>query len=773
MGSTVTIPQGARAPVAFATDIYSQDIDLTTVTAVEFQVVRYPDQSTAVWPGTISTIDPTAGHISVSYELADDGSDMPLGDTRAAATPVLTLPGGSIQATVVNINSPNQANYYAPSESGSATVTGTATAEGFSGLRGAPGVTGSTGPAGALLGTALLGLTTPYEWVTDWVSGNVPAGTTVAIWTLLGSAIAVGEQVTLFVDISIQEISGPAFDGWTRTIRVQNNSGVITCPDGTTADTDTTATPHSTALVGLSAAIQISGGTLKVFVSAPPGIAVAAGISASFTRRLQAGSTGISAMEPLYAIQSTEVTATIAGVGLSSGTAAGVIVGGIKYPMAGAVFSAGTVTGSLTVLAVGKGVAYVTIGGFDFTGGTFWSLLDSAPSITSITPNNGASAGGTDVAIVGSGLTGLDIPSVGGVTTSDGTNAPVPAASIAYVDDEHATITTGSDLPNSGTGVLAVTTPMGTGTKPWTVNVPPAPTLSTCPPMAKAGDTITLTGAGFGVPGIAVRFTSGSTVISGHVVVSSDTKLTAVVPAIAASGTPYTVTVETAAGLSSGLPFYVAPASATWLWVPDPSFYTMGSGSNVAGWTDTTGTYDASQAVSGSQPIDSTSAFSTSAHSVHFSGAQQLLYSASTLAGLSTVVPFAIVAAVKASVPGSGDSIFCASPTSNAWGGFQSSVGATLAAVATAVAEVWPNGAHMFYGSAVGTTASVSIDDGSPTTLSGPCNGFPGGISIGSYQGGTNNFTGDLGFLAVCAAAPSSGDLTIFHEISQALYGTP
>jgi hypothetical protein len=110
MASTVTIPQGAAAPVTFGVDIYSDNVPLTTVTAVEFEVMRWPDQSTAVWPATIAT-GTTLGHLFALYILAPDGSDMPAGDTRAAVTAILTLPGGSIQASVVNIYSPNQANY--------------------------------------------------------------------------------------------------------------------------------------------------------------------------------------------------------------------------------------------------------------------------------------------------------------------------------------------------------------------------------------------------------------------------------------------------------------------------------------------------------------------------------------------------------------------------------------------------------------------------------------------------------------------------------------
>ncbi len=156
-------------------------------------------------------------------------------------------------------------------------------------------------------------------------------------------------------------------------------------------------------------------------------------------------------------------------------------------------------------------------------------VLDAAPQAPAITSFSPASAyAGATVTIAGSGFTGatkvtfngLDAPSFS-VTGATQVTAVVPAG--------------------SASGPIAVTTPGGTATSSaafTSLGVPPAPVVTTFSPAAACvGTTVTVEGSGLDT---TTSVTFGG--ISATFTVQSATRLSAVVPAGAASGTLRVVT---------------------------------------------------------------------------------------------------------------------------------------------------------------------------------------------------------------------------------------
>ncbi|MFI9077569.1 IPT/TIG domain-containing protein, partial [Streptomyces sioyaensis] len=106
-----------------------------------------------------------------------------------------------------------------------------------------------------------------------------------------------------------------------------------------------------------------------------------------------------------------------------------------------------------------------------------------APVVTSISPAQGAPAGGTSVIITGSGFTGATLVKFG----PKGTN-------FVIVSDTQITATTPA---GTGTVQVTVTTPTGTSTQIVLFTYTSVPTLSSLNPTSgptSGGNTVTLNG---------------------------------------------------------------------------------------------------------------------------------------------------------------------------------------------------------------------------------------------------------------------------------------
>jgi hypothetical protein len=151
------------------------------------------------------------------------------------------------------------------------------------------------------------------------------------------------------------------------------------------------------------------------------------------------------------------------------------------------------------------------------------------PTLTSVTPSSGSTAGGTVVTLTGTGF-------VSGATITFGT---LPATTVTFVNKDK--ITARAPARASGTVTVVVKTVNGTSNgRPYTYRVT-TPTLTKVTPAAGpvgGGNIVTLTGSGF-FPGATVAFGTkpGTTV---HVV--NGAEITAKAPAHTGAGS-VTVTV--------------------------------------------------------------------------------------------------------------------------------------------------------------------------------------------------------------------------------------
>jgi hypothetical protein len=190
------------------------------------------------------------------------------------------------------------------------------------------------------------------------------------------------------------------------------------------------------------------------------------------------------------------------------------------------------------------------------------NVVAVAPTIASLSPNQGPAAGGTSVTITGTGFTGTTAVTFGGT----------PATS--FTVDSDTQITAVAPANNPGAVDVVVTNPAGPSA-PQTFTYLPAPTITSLTPNQgpeAGGTSVTITGTGFtGTTGV----TFGGTPATSFVV-DSDTTISAITPAHTAGAVP---TVVTAPGGDS------APQTFTYL----PSPPTIGSLSPNQG-PDTGGT---------------------------------------------------------------------------------------------------------------------------------------------------------------------------------------
>ncbi|WP_245560436.1 IPT/TIG domain-containing protein, partial [Nocardia asiatica] len=187
--------------------------------------------------------------------------------------------------------------------------------------------------------------------------------------------------------------------------------------------------------------------------------------------------------------------------------------------------SPGTVPVTVTTAAgTSNGVAYTYL---------------AVPSLSSVSPSQGSTAGGTTVTLTGSGLSGVTSVNFGAT----------PAASF--------TVNSGNQItavspPGSGIVSITVTGPGGTS-NPVTFVYVVVPTITSISPTAgpaSGGNSVVITGSGFSGP-LTVRFGNTATIFT----VNSPTQITAIAPP--GSGTVQ-VTVTGSGGTSNGVSYTYA-----------------------------------------------------------------------------------------------------------------------------------------------------------------------------------------------------------------------
>ena len=181
---------------------------------------------------------------------------------------------------------------------------------------------------------------------------------------------------------------------------------------------------------------------------------------------------------------------------------------------------------------------------------TFAAVTGPVPTVSSVSPNTGSTAGGTSVTITGTNF-------ATGATVTFGSAA---ATSVVVVNSTTITATT----PAGSAGAVSVTVTVGgqSGSLASGFTYVAPPTLSSISPSnggLAGGTAVTITGTNFAT-GATVTF--GSAAATSVVVVNSTT-ITATTPAGSAGAVSVTVTVSGLSGsLASGFT-YIAPPTVT------------------------------------------------------------------------------------------------------------------------------------------------------------------------------------------------------------------
>ncbi len=358
---------------------------------------------------------------------------------------------------------------------------------------------------------------------------------------------------------SISPTNGTTLGGTTVTITGTNLTGATAVTFGGTsaasitvvnATTITATTPAHTA-GAVDVVVTTSGGTgtgtsLYTYVTPPPTVA---------------------SISPANGTTLGGTTVTITGTNLTGATA--VTFGGTSA-VSITVVNATTITATTPAHTAGAVDVVVTTSGGSGTGASLYTYVTPPPTVTSISPANGTTLGGTTVTITGTNLTGATAVTFGGTS----------AASITVVNATTITATTPAHTAGAVDVVVTTSGGTGTGTSLYTY-VTPAPTVTSIGPSngtTLGGTTVTITGTNL-TGATAVTF--GGVPATSFVIVDANT-ITAVAPAHASGLADVVVT--TPGGTTTGTYTYVTPA-------PTAASVDPNSGTTVGGTTVTiTGT---------------------------------------------------------------------------------------------------------------------------------------------------------------------------------------
>ena len=263
---------------------------------------------------------------------------------------------------------------------------------------------GPAGPEGLKgpMGDPGLGLNQSLNWVP--LTSDSPT----TIYTLV-PPLSDNECINIAATINMAESTG--MDGysaiWSRRFYgIQNVSGVLADPVGTTHDIDSITPIIGSFMGGSAAQIAISGTDLIVQATRPPGLSCFAAATVDFVRGIPGASSMVTGISPNNLL-STVSSPTLLTVTLNFGGngAIAINVNG-TYLINVTVINDTTVTGILPVgtYSAGTGNVYVTAPSnpnYLSNGFTFGGAL---PTVSRITPNVGSAGGGNAITVIGTNL---------------------------------------------------------------------------------------------------------------------------------------------------------------------------------------------------------------------------------------------------------------------------------------------------------------------------------------------------------------------------------
>ncbi len=523
---------------------------------------------------------PTVTGVSPSYGTTLGGTSVTITGTNLTGATSVTIGGASATGvTVVNsttITATTPAGTAGAKDVAVTTTGGTGTGSSLFTYIAAPTVTGispSSGPTAggtsvAIIGTSFTGATsvtiggvaaTGVTVVNNTtITATTPAGTVGAKDVVVTNAVGSGTGIGLFTYVAAPTVtgispgSGPSTGGTSVTITGTNLTGATSVTIGGASATGVTIVNSTTITATTPAG---TAGARDVAVTTAGGTGTGAGL---FTYIAAPAVTGIS---PSAGPAAGGTSVTITGTNLTGATS--VTIGGVSATGVTVVNST-TITATTPAGTVGAKDVVVTTSGGSGTGIGLFTYY-AAPTVTGINPSSGSTAGGTNVTITGTNLSGATSVTIGGAA----------AISVAVVNSTTITATT----PAGAVGAkdVAVTTPGGTGTGVGLFTYVVAPTVTGISPnygTIAGGTSVTITGTNLtGVTSVTI----GGASATGVTVVNATT-ITATTPAGSAGAKDVVVTTAGGSGTGAGLFIYVTTPTVTGV---SPSSGPMTGGTSV------------------------------------------------------------------------------------------------------------------------------------------------------------------------------------------------
>ncbi len=293
------------------------------------------------------------------------------------------------------------------------------------------------------------------------------------------------------------------------------------------------------------------------------------------------GTPTLATVSPNQGMRGTTVAVTLTGTNFAVGATTVNVAGGGATVTNVIVGSNTSLTASFVLdPAAAEGPRLVTVTTAGGTSGPQAFRINlAAPTLTGVSPNQGIQ--GTTVVVT---LTGTNF--VVGATTVTVGGAGVTVANVVVASGTSLTASFVLD-PAAAVGARTVTVTTGGGTsgaQTFTINLPPAPTLTSVSPnqgLRASTVAVTLTGTNFVVGATTVGVFGGGVTVT-NVTVGSGTSLTAnFVLDPAATAGPRIVTVTTAGGTSGAEPFTISlppPGSQTFGPTGGPVSFTVPAG---------------------------------------------------------------------------------------------------------------------------------------------------------------------------------------------------
>ena len=427
------------------------------------------------------------------------------------------------QGALPNLNAPTVASVSPSSGATGVTTNITITGTAFGGIGAfVPSVTVGGVACTNVLVVSFTSITCTVPASANAGAANVVVSTTAggASNTLVGGFTFIGATPTVS---SVSASSGPAVGGTNVTITGTNLTGASAVTFGGTAAT--TVTSVSATQVTCTTPAHAAG-AVDVVVTATAGTGTGIG---AFT---YLNAPTVTLASPIQGPATGGTVVTLTGTGFVAGatvTFGGTAATGIS------VVSSTQINCTAPAHAAGAvNIAVTTTGGTGTLNNGYTYI--AAPTIASITPNNGPTTGATSITIAGTDFfTGATV-TIGGST----------ATSIVVVSASQITCTTPAHAAGAVNVVVSSVGGSVTSTNGFTYIL--APTVTSVSPSSSGvggGGTATLTGTGF-VSGATVTFGAVSATL---VNVVSATQITCTVPAQAAG--VVTVSVTTTAGTGS------------------------------------------------------------------------------------------------------------------------------------------------------------------------------------------------------------------------------